>query len=311
MSVALGHPAVGLVAAGLAGALLGFLPFNFPPARAFLGDSGSLLTGFLLAGLGVLGSTKGPTLVAIAVPLVAFAVPVLDTGMAFFRRLVGGQSVFQGDSDHLHHKLRRAGFSPRGVAGIIYAASALFALVAMLFINPRARSYGVVLVVLGAGFWLVVRYLRLHELNELARVAQRGMLQPRAIAVNVQLRRAAERFEQVNSIADLLAALAILFRTSEFDDVIVRIGPADDRRGASTTWRLVDGRFVEETRRRYRDEWEVVCPFSGEGWNGELRLRRRLARRSLLLDLNLLVEIVQPALDVAARRIGSLAFKPA
>jgi UDP-GlcNAc:undecaprenyl-phosphate GlcNAc-1-phosphate transferase len=310
LSVALGHPAIGLVAAALAGALLGFLPFNFPPARAYLGDAGSLFTGFLLAGLAVPGATKGPTLVAIAVPLLAFAVPVFDTTSAFFRRLVRGESPFKGDEDHLHHRLRRAGLSPRQVVSVVYGASAAFALVSMFFINPGVRSYAVVLVVLGSAVWLVVRFFRLHELNELARVAHRGLLKGRSIAVNIQLRRAAERLENVRSLEDLRAGLAILLTGSEFDEVLLRIAPSSDRRGASTTWRLVEHKFVEESVRRGVDEWEVVCPFQGNGWTGELRLRRRLGRRSLLLDVNLLMEIVQPALEQAARQIDSPAIVP-
>jgi UDP-GlcNAc:undecaprenyl-phosphate GlcNAc-1-phosphate transferase len=299
MSVALGHPAIGLVAAALAGALLGFLPFNFPPARAFMGDAGSLLTGFLLAALGVQGSTKGPTLVAIAVPLLAFALPVFDTTTAFLRRIIRGDSPFAGDQDHFHHKLKRAGLSPRQVLAVVYGTSAVFALLSMLFINPGVRSYAVVLVVLGTAVWLVVRFLRLHELNELARVAKHGFLKPRSIAVNVQLRRAAERLEAARSLEDLRGALALLLTRSEFDEVLLRVAPVTDRRGMSSTWRLQDGEFV--------DEWEVICPFQGSGWNGELRLRRRLGRPSLLLDLNLLVEVVQPALCQAASRIQAVA----
>ncbi|MBI4503072.1 MAG: undecaprenyl/decaprenyl-phosphate alpha-N-acetylglucosaminyl 1-phosphate transferase [Gemmatimonadetes bacterium] len=307
MSVALGHPAIGLVAAALAGALLGFLPFNFPPARAFLGDAGSLLTGFLLAALGVQGSTKGPTLVAIAVPLLAFAVPVFDTTTSFLRRIVRGESPFAGDHDHLHHRLIRAGLSPRQVLAVVYGTSAVFALVSMLFINPGVRSYAVVLVVVGTAVWLVVRFLRLHELNELARVAKHGLLKPRSIAVNVQLRRAAETLEGAHTLEELRNALATLLSRSEFDEVLLRVAPASDRRGTTSTWRLSDGGFVAETIRRRIDEWEVICPFQGNGWNGELRLRRRFGRPSLLLDLNLLLEVVQPALAHAAGQIDSVA----
>ena len=165
ISVALGHPAIGLVTAAVAGALLGFLPYNFPPARAFLGDSGSMGAGFLLAGLAVEGSTKGPTLVAIAVPLVAFAVPVFDTAITVVRRLVRGQPIFQRDQEHLHHRLASAGFSPRQVAGLIYAASAGFALLSMLFINPGVRSFAVVLIVVGASTLLVVRFCLSRQLT--------------------------------------------------------------------------------------------------------------------------------------------------
>jgi UDP-GlcNAc:undecaprenyl-phosphate GlcNAc-1-phosphate transferase len=303
MSVVLGHPAIGLVAAALAGAFLGFLPFNFPPARAFLGDSGSMFTGFLLAGLAVEGSTKGPTIVAIAVPVMAFGVPVFDTTITLIRRLVRGRPIFERDDEHLHHRLLSVGFSPRQVAGVLYMASAGFALAAMLFINPGVRSVGVVLIVLGVAFWMTVRYLRLHEINELARLARRGALQPRSIAMNVQLRRAAERLEDVKDLSDLQEALAILFHDSEFDQVALSVTPGDERRGASQSWCLEDGVFREGRPDQHSDEWEVVCPFEGTNWTGELKLRRRLGRRSLLLDLNLLLEIVQPALGRAARQI--------
>jgi len=303
MSVTLGHPGIGLVAAALAGALLGFLPFNFPPARAFLGDSGSLLTGFLLAGLAVEGSTKGPTLVAIAVPLIAFGLPVLDTTITLFRRVVRGRPIFQPDREHVHHGLARAGLSPRQVLGVLYAASAAFALAAMMFINPGVRTLAVGFVVVGAGVAMIVRFLRLHELNELARVARRGLLQPKTIALNVQLRRAAERLGSARTLEDLMAGLAILLEHSEFDDVLLRVAPKEDRRGRARTWTLENGAFVESWPRRREDEWEIVCPFAGVGWNGQLVLRRRLGRPSLMLDVNLLLDLVQPALTQAAQGI--------
>ncbi len=233
MSVTLGHPAIGLVTAALAGALLGFLPFNFPPARAYLGDSGSLVVGFLLAGLAVEGSTKGPTLVVIGVPLLAFGVPVLDTTITLIRRLVRGQSVFQRDHDHVHHQLARAGLSARQVAGMVYGASVAFALGAMLFLNSDSdvRSYAVTLIVLGAGVWIIARHLRLHELNELARLARRGVLQARAVAANVQVRRAVDRLTNARSLSDLMKGLAILLQNSEFDEVVLTAAPVNERRG--------------------------------------------------------------------------------
>lgn len=303
MSVTLGHPAIGLVTAGLAGAVLGFLPFNFPPARAFLGDSGSLLAGFLLAGLAVEGSTKGPTLVAIAVPLVAFGVPVFDTTITLIRRVMRGRPLFEPDREHVHHLLERAGFSPRQITGVVYAASAAFAVGAMLFVNPGLRGYAVALLVIGAGVWIISRRLRFHELNELARLAKRGALQPMAVAANVELRRAAERLSRATTLDDLMSGLAILFEHSEFDDVLLLVAPAGERRGHAGKWQLDGGEFSQGWPERGPDEWEVVCPFAGRGWSGELHLRRRLGRRSLLLDLNLLIELVQPTLDDAAKRI--------
>ena len=303
MSVTLGHPAIGLVTAALAGALLGFLPFNFPPARAYLGDSGSLVIGFLLAGLAVEGSTKGPTLVVIGVPLLAFGVPVLDTTITLIRRIVRGQSVFERDHDHVHHQLARAGLSGRQVAGMVYGASVAFALAAMLFLNTGVRSHAVAMIVVGAGVWIIARHLRLHEMNELARLARRGVMQARAIAANVQVRRAVDRLTNAESLSDLMNGLAILLQQSEFDQVVLTAGPVQERRGNTLAWTLDDTTFVEGWPQRGTDEWEVVCPFEGNGWIGELHLRRRLGKKSLLLDLNLLMDLVQPALSQAADRI--------
>ncbi len=307
MSVTLGHPAIALVIAAVAGGLLGFLPYNFPPARAYLGDSGSLVAGFVLAGLAVEGSTKGATLVAIAVPLVAFGVPVFDTTITLVRRLMRGRPLFEPDREHVHHRLARLGFTPRQIAGVLYVASAAFAIGAMMFLNPGVRTYALAMLVIGAGVWIVARYLRLHELHELARVARRGAQQPRAIALNVALRRGAERIADAGSFTELRDSLAILLARSEFDEVLLQVSPAGDRRGAIRVWRLVNGRFVDDRPRRAADEWEIVCPFEGAGWVGELHLRRRLGRRPVLLDLNLMMEFVQPALSHAAKRIDGLA----
>jgi len=302
-SVSLGHPAIGLLASALAGALLGFLPFNFPPARAYLGDSGSLFAGFVLAGLAVEGSTKGPTLVVIGVPILAFGVPVLDTTITLIRRMVRGQSVFQRDHDHVHHHLARAGLSARQVAGIVYGASVAFALGAMLFLNPGMRSQAVALIIVGAGVWTIARHLRLHEFNELARLAKRGALQARVVAANVQVRRAVDHLMNAQNLDDLMRGLSILLQDSEFDEIVLTAGPAEERRGHTLAWQLAGDSFVEGWPKRGADEWEVVCPFEGSGWTGELRLRRRLGKKSLLLDLNLLLELVQPALSRAAGRI--------
>jgi UDP-GlcNAc:undecaprenyl-phosphate GlcNAc-1-phosphate transferase len=305
MSVTLGHPAIGLVTAALAGALLGFLPFNFPPAKAYLGDSGSLVVGFLLAGLAVEGSTKGPTLVVIGVPVLAFGVPVLDTTITLIRRIVRGQSLFERDRDHVHHHLARAGLSARQVAGMVYAASVAFALGAMLFLNTGARSHAVAMIVVGAGVWIIARHLRLHELNELARLARRGVLQARAIAANVQVRRAVDRLMSARNLEELMSGLSVLLHRSEFDEVVLTAGPDVERRGHTLAWHLSGESFVEGAPTRGSDEWEVVCPFEGVGWIGELHLRRRLGKKSLLLDLNLLLDLVQPALSQAAGRISA------
>jgi len=107
------HWETALLAAALAGALLGFLRYNTSPASIFLGDSGSLFVGFALAGLAVRGHMKSSTAIAVAAPLLALALPLVDAVIAVMRRLLGGRRVFEADGDHIHHRLLRRGPSPQ------------------------------------------------------------------------------------------------------------------------------------------------------------------------------------------------------
>ena len=91
-----------VVAAALAGALLGFLPYNFNPARVFLGDCGSLPVGFTLAAIAVQSSIRTSAAIAVAVPLLALALPILDVGLSVVRRFVRRRPVFGADRDHIH-----------------------------------------------------------------------------------------------------------------------------------------------------------------------------------------------------------------
>ena len=126
-----GHPAVALLCVGIAGAGLGFLPFNLPPASLILGDAGALLLGFVLATLSLRGATGIEGSVFIAVPVLALGFPVLDTLLAAARRLLEGRHPFTGDTDHIHHRLEQLELGPRGVLAALYLLSALFAAAAL------------------------------------------------------------------------------------------------------------------------------------------------------------------------------------
>ena len=122
------HPAVALLLVALAGAGLGFLPFNLPPASSILGDSGALLMGFLLGALSIRGSTGVDDAVFISVPIVALGLPILDTLLALARRALDRAHPFRGDLDHIHHRLEQEmGVGPRGILVVIYGLGVLFA----------------------------------------------------------------------------------------------------------------------------------------------------------------------------------------
>jgi len=303
-SATLGQPLVALFAVALAGATLGFLPYNFPPARIYLGDAGSLFLGFMLATLALKGAAKGPALVAIAIPIVAFGVPVMDTLIAVVRRAARGAPIFTGDREHLHHRLLDIGLTPAQAVGILYVVCAAFALGSMLFLNPNVRGMAVVLTMIGTIAWLAVRHLRLHEFFELARLAQRGMSQTRAISFNVQLRRAADALEAADSWPAIVELLSKLFAESEFDAVRLVVFSSGDAKSRAE-YRLEHGAVVARIVPIQPDEWGVHLPFAigHEGARGELAVFRRYGRTPLLTDVNLIVEILRPSLSKAAERV--------
>ncbi|HEU5298091.1 MAG TPA: MraY family glycosyltransferase [bacterium] len=116
------------VAAAVCGAALGFLRHNFHPARIFMGDSGSMLLGYLLGAAAVLGLFKTVTALSLSVPLLALAVPILDTGYAIVRRYRTGVSIFLPDRGHLHHRLLDRGLTQRQTVLVLYLLSALLGL---------------------------------------------------------------------------------------------------------------------------------------------------------------------------------------
>lgn len=303
-SATLDQPLVALLAVSLAGATLGFLPYNFPPARIYLGDAGSLFLGFMLATLALKGAAKGPALVAIAIPLVAFGVPVMDTLIAVVRRAARGAPIFKGDREHLHHRLLDIGLSPAQAVGILYVVCAAFALGSMLFLNPNVRGMAVALTMVGTIAWLAVRHLRLHEFFELARLAQRGLSQTRAISFNVQLRRAADALEAADSWQAIVELLARLFAESEFDAVRLIVFGSEGAK-SRTEYRLEDGAVVPRIVPIQPDEWGVHLPFAigRDGARGELAVFRRYGRKPLLTDINLIVETLRPSLSKAAGRV--------
>ena len=122
---------VAVLTAALAGAAVGFLKYNFNPATIFMGDTGSMFLGFMLAGISVTGAVKSVAAIALIVPIFALGLPILDTTFAIVRRVRGGVPIFKPDKGHLHHRLLNAGFTQRQAVLLMYVVSALFGLSAI------------------------------------------------------------------------------------------------------------------------------------------------------------------------------------
>lgn len=130
------------VMAALGGACLGFLPYNRHPARIFLGDAGSLLLGYTVGCAAVLGPCKAYTALSFALPLLIWALPILDTALAVVRRFRRGESPFRADRRHVHHRLLDAGFSQPEAAAVLCLVSAALGLGAVLLASPPPQKPG-------------------------------------------------------------------------------------------------------------------------------------------------------------------------
>lgn len=129
-----------ILAAALAGSCFGFLPFNFNPAKTFMGDTGATFLGFILACISIQGPFK--TYVAFALPFLILGLPIFDTLFAIIRRLIRGQGIMTPDRGHLHHRLIDMGFSQRSAVIILYALSAILAISAIvMFISNFLRAF--------------------------------------------------------------------------------------------------------------------------------------------------------------------------
>lgn len=318
-----GNARVTVIALALSGALAGFLRYNFNPASIFLGDSGSLLVGFVLAALSVQGSQKASTAVAVAIPILAFGLPVVDTGVTIARRLLSGKPIFKGDREHIHHMLLARGWSQRRVALVLYAVSAAFGLSAMLFVNNGSGVPALILLVMGVAIVLALGNLRYHEVDELRASVKRNLSDRRARAVNnLRIRRACQEVSAATKLNELFDAVAEVLESGEFiyaqlscsghAMVNARAIEIADLDGESHDLKMIDGRIQWDWQSQAHaqikpaddDLWTIRLPISNERCSlGYLNLYRPLRSEPLKFDVSYLTSAFQPAIAQAAERI--------
>ena len=144
MAMIMGNGIVIAMAAILAAATIGFLFFNFHPAKIFMGDTGALFLGFMISVLALLGF-KNVAVISFVIPVIMLGVPISDTFFAIVRRLRSGKKWSDPDKSHLHHRLLDLGFSHRQTVMIIYAMAAMFGLAAVIF--SMAKVWGAILLI--------------------------------------------------------------------------------------------------------------------------------------------------------------------
>lgn len=158
-----------LLITALGGALVGFLPFNFNPAKTFIGDTGSNFLGYALSIISILGIAKTYTAIVLIAPLIVFALPLFDTVSAIFRRLIKTKSikgVFKADREHLHHKLMKIGYTQKQAVFILYGVSATFGMFAIILLESgiwKALSFALMVIAVVAIGYKDIFKLRKEE----------------------------------------------------------------------------------------------------------------------------------------------------
>ncbi len=304
---------VSLMAIALVGAILGFLRFNFSPATIFLGDCGSLFIGFILSALALQGAAKSPTIIAVAIPVVSFGLPILETTLSILRRWISGRPVFAGDREHIHHKLLQQGRSHRRVVIILYGVSAVFALLSLFLLWPASQMLGLVLAVVGVGVWIGVQRLGYLEFGELRRVAQKT-IERQLLINNLAIRRATEELKVSQDYAQVYRTLVAAFAGNEFDAFDLRLETPVDEAAAVRSLQLISG-WGESPCLRWINPGSCYRSGRVSAWSlnlellssrnhrcGSIIIYRLHTTRDLQVDLNLLTSIFPVALADALER---------
>jgi UDP-GlcNAc:undecaprenyl-phosphate GlcNAc-1-phosphate transferase len=329
VALVFGHAMVAVIAIILSGALIGFLRYNFNPASIFLGDSGSLLIGFTLATLSIQGSQKASTAIAVAIPILTFGVPVIDTGFTLIRRFISGMPLLEGDREHIHHMLLDRGWSQRRVVFVLYGASALLGLLALLFVgNAGGPTTGLLLFVIGVVVALVVGRLRYHEVDEVRASMRRNLGERRIRAANnIRVRRASRALSKATTLEEIFKATLAMVEHKEFVYVTVQLNCGVDPASHEECLkkmvaqqplcaaRLQNGTICWSWQKEGFDAEEITG--SGHYWTmhlplmtahadwGHINLYRPFDSEPLRLDINYLCSFFRREMTLAAERVLS------
>jgi UDP-GlcNAc:undecaprenyl-phosphate/decaprenyl-phosphate GlcNAc-1-phosphate transferase len=322
-----------VIALVLCGALAGFLRYNFNPASIFLGDSGALFIGFLLAAMSVFGTQKATTAVAIVVPILAFGFPVVDTVMTMGRRMISRKPVFQGDNEHIHHMLLARGWSQRRVALVLYGVCAAFGLLALMFPATGSKLTGFMLFVVSVAVIIALGHLRYHEVAEIRAGVKRTVGDRRLrVANNIRVRRAALAVSKASDLHELFEAVKHMLDFGEFTFANAQVGQAGraginerafeaslqrhpkqalEFRHGRVYWswskQVIDIEDGRDEACRTCGQWSFRLPLVKDevewGW---LNFYHNLGGEALLVDTNYLSDLLRREFTDAAARIFSV-----
>jgi UDP-GlcNAc:undecaprenyl-phosphate GlcNAc-1-phosphate transferase len=298
------------VSIGLAGALVGFLRYNFNPASIYLGDSGSLFLGFVFANLAIYTSQKTSTLIAVAVPLLVFGLPLLDTAVAIVRRALSGRPIFERDTDHIHHRLLKKGFSVRMAVLMLYGLGAMFSLGSLLIFSTGGGAAALTTLLVGVASWSIIQQLDYAELAEFnVYVGRAFRTQRRVLANQILIRKGSGELKAAANFDDLWARLTVVIERLDFDAISCRLErqhafePALER-----NWR---GEDQLGAANGHSHHWCVRLPLHANGKViGSLELTRSLLKGRMLFQFSSLIDALFPAFEARLNQLLGPAEQP-
>ena len=267
-------PETVLLSVVMSGAMAGFLVFNFPPARIYLGDGGAYLLGFFLASVSLSSSHKGSIIAGLLVMTVALGVPILDTSFAILRRALRGVPIFRADAEHIHHRLILLGFSKTRALVAMYSVCLALSLVGMSILISKGRALPIAALALGLLALGAAKYLgyikRWSDLRgQLHRVLERRQDMLYAGTWGRVMEWEADRCESAEAFVSLLelATARVGLQTAPLPDLkalslgltggqTCRVYYVDDN-GSVEQWRAKGDLFVSALNVAL-DRWQVL-----------------------------------------------------
>ena len=221
LSMQRGHPLMMLFSSALAGAIIGFLFYNFNPASIFMGDTGSMFLGFVLSSTAIQTNQKSSTAVAVLIPAIALGLPIMDTLLAIGRRALRGRPLFQADKDHIHHRLIAAGLTHRQAVLVLYGFCALLGAGAFILTFASSGQAALLLVVLGLVAFVFLRSLGFMRLDRVTATAA-DRKRNRALRAAVRpIGRRLQNLQRIEEMSPIIGEAAGVFGATE---MILRVG---------------------------------------------------------------------------------------
>ncbi len=212
-----------LISAALGGALLGFLYYNFNPASVFMGDTGSMFIGYILATSSLWTSMKKGTTVALLIPIISLGLPIMDTLVAMFRRFILKRPIFSPDRGHIHHRLLQKGYSQRKTVVILYTISIVFALAAIFSYFGDSLQVGIALLALMVITIGIVRFIGGFSYIRYALSYSQPLHSHHAELFRFYLPEFLKRFDEVKNADDFISVMRdFIVKTEIFSFEVTR-----------------------------------------------------------------------------------------